>query len=402
MSHAPVSTVELLNSGLNLIQQALSIYSGNLRLILCNRRFGAMFNLPAELTQRGARFEDTLRFLAQNGEYGEISDVESFVVSRIKQALAFEPHYMERQRSNKRWISVEGGPLRQGGWITVYTDITEIKRQETILRARSDELSEELLSRSEELARTNRALEATINRLRETQMHLEAAETRVRLANETTPAHIARLDVNERYTYSNKRLPLAAANGADDIVGHHAEAVLGSEIYSEIAPALQAALSGEAKVVEFNAARENRHIRAAFTPETDPSGQVIGAYILSMEMGFAAEQAQAGPNASVAEFEGFRADFNALTLSTAEKPDEPLSLAESALLRCLLETPKQLVTRDAIRAGLKHGAEASDRAIDVRLSRLRAKLNDSPRQPKLIRTIYGAGYLFVGDVRWIA
>jgi hypothetical protein len=62
-------------------------------------------------------------------------------------ARAFEPHYMERARPNGRWISVEGAPLPQGGWVTVYTDITEIKYQER-LRARAEELSEQLLADS--------------------------------------------------------------------------------------------------------------------------------------------------------------------------------------------------------------------------------------------------------------
>ena len=50
------------------------------------------------------------------------------------------------------------------------------------------------------------------------------------------------------------------------------------------------------------------------------------------------------------------------------------------------------------------GGDASDsfdRAMDVRVSRLRTKLRDDPKNPKLIKTIYGAGYIFLGDVNWI-
>ena len=56
---------------------------------------------------------------------------------------------MERTRANGRTISVEGAPLPQGGWVTVYTDITEIKHQEALLRARSEELSDQLLTHAE-------------------------------------------------------------------------------------------------------------------------------------------------------------------------------------------------------------------------------------------------------------
>ena len=40
------------------------------------------------------------------------------------------------------------------------------------------------------------------------------------------------------------------------------------------------------------------------------------------------------------------------------------------------------------------------RALDVRISRLRQKLGDNPKTPKMIRTVYGAGYIFVGTVDW--
>jgi DNA-binding response OmpR family regulator len=39
-----------------------------------------------------------------------------------------------------------------------------------------------------------------------------------------------------------------------------------------------------------------------------------------------------------------------------------------------------------------------DRAIDVRVSRLRAKLQDPPRAPKIIKTIYGAGFILIAEL----
>ena len=57
-------------AGLNLIQQALSIYDSSLRLIVCNARFREMFDLPHEMAIPGAHFEDTIRHLVTRGEYG--------------------------------------------------------------------------------------------------------------------------------------------------------------------------------------------------------------------------------------------------------------------------------------------------------------------------------------------
>jgi DNA-binding winged helix-turn-helix (wHTH) protein/PAS domain-containing protein len=389
---------------LNLIQQALTIYSDDLKLIVANQRFRALFGLPPHLSEPGASFTDTIRYLAEIGEYGDVNDVQSFVEERAQQALTFEQHYLERKRSNGRWVSIEGGPLRQGGWVAVYTDITDIKRQEEMLRTRSDELSGRLLDRSEELARTNRALEATISRLHETQQHLEATEARVRLAAETTPAHIARLDLQERYTYSNQRLPLPASNGATDIIGHTAHDVLGAFIYQEIAPALHSAMAGKAKVVEFTVPNDGRCIRSAFTPDTSSTNAVTGAYVLSMDI--TATHSDLPPDgrgqsqSPVAQFGNWTVRFDLFELQPKAGGDAvTLTLAEAVLLRLFLSMPNRLLTREDIFNAPNIRLD-SVRALDVRISRLRQKLGDNAKLPKLIRTIYGAGYIFVGDVDW--
>jgi len=139
-------------AGLNLIAQALSIYDADLNLVVCNAPFHQMFTLPDTLVTPGATFDATIRHLATRGEYGTVEDIQSFVQERIDQARAFEPHYMERTRANGRTISVEGSPLPQGGWVTVYTDITATKYQEALLHARSDALSDQVLTHTEQLS----------------------------------------------------------------------------------------------------------------------------------------------------------------------------------------------------------------------------------------------------------
>jgi len=54
---------------------------------------------------------------------------------------------------------------------------------------------------------------------------------------------------------------------------------------------------------------------------------------------------------------------------------------------------------DQLREGLPENSDefAFDRAIDVRVSRLRSKLKDPSKNPKIIKTIYGAGYIFMTD-----
>ena len=279
MPQSTKDTREFTTAGLNLIAQALSIYDRDLRLVVSNLPFQRMFDLPDALVQPGARFEDTIRFLVERGEYGQVKDVEAFVQTRVDQARAFEPHYMERTRSNGRTISVEGSPLPQGGWVTVYTDITRTKRSEELLRARSEELSDQLLSHAEELSATNRQLAATITALEETKRQLTEAEARTRLTTEMMPAHIAHVDRDGRYTFSNRRLSSVIPGRPSDILGEHISDVLGPSAYDRIEPHLEKAYRGEASVFEFTDRHSSRRIRVAFTPEA--SG---GVYILSMDI----------------------------------------------------------------------------------------------------------------------
>jgi two-component system OmpR family response regulator len=60
-----------------------------------------------------------------------------------------------------------------------------------------------------------------------------------------------------------------------------------------------------------------------------------------------------------------------------------------------------LISRAFMQESLGGAAgESFDRAMDVRISRLRTKLKEDPKNPTLIKTIYGAGYIFLGDVTW--
>jgi DNA-binding response OmpR family regulator len=103
----------------------------------------------------------------------------------------------------------------------------------------------------------------------------------------------------------------------------------------------------------------------------------------------------------VAQFNGWTAYFDRYLLVDDAGREVPFSHAEGEVLRLFLEAPKRLITRARMQEVLGGAAgESFDRAMDVRISRLRTKLGEDPRNPRLIKTIYGAGYIFLGDVRW--
>jgi len=275
--------VSMIQTGLNLISQAISIYDHELKLVHANRRMQTMFQLPDELVQPGAYFGNLLRYVAERGEYGQLDDINAFVDEKVTLALAFEPHYFERTRANGTSISVEGCPLESGGWITVFTDITAIKRDEKTILSKADGLSQELLQRSEELAQTNRQMAASVRSLETTQQELIQSRERLELINRMTPAHIAHVNSDGTYTHSNGRLPSVIPFTQSDIVGRKFEQVLGIEVCKEVMPSFEKALNGESSVSEFKEESSGRFIRLAMTPDIDKNDRVRGAYILSTD-----------------------------------------------------------------------------------------------------------------------
>ncbi len=275
---------QMTRSGLNLIKQAISIYDGDLKLVVANRRFQDMFTLPEEFVEVGATFRETITYLAKRGEYGQIDDITTFIEERVAQAREFEPHYLERKRVNGTTISVEGSPLRQGGWVTVYTDITEIKHQEELLQIHSEGLSEKLLSRSNELAKINRELTASVTALEEAKRQLTESEERLKLTNSMTPAHIARVNRDGIYTYSNNKLDTVIPTRPKDIIGLSFEQAVGQEAFEKLNPKFQEALSGQSGYFELNLRDLGRYVRVAFTPDTNADSEVTGVYLLSMDV----------------------------------------------------------------------------------------------------------------------
>ncbi|MBW4706459.1 response regulator transcription factor [Roseobacter sp. YSTF-M11] len=104
----------------------------------------------------------------------------------------------------------------------------------------------------------------------------------------------------------------------------------------------------------------------------------------------------------IARFSGWRVFFDQYIMEDDDGQQTAFSHAEGEVLRLFLENPKRLISRAQMQDSLGGAAsESFDRAMDVRISRLRTKLRDDPKVPQLIKTIYGAGYIFLGDVEWL-
>ncbi len=100
----------------------------------------------------------------------------------------------------------------------------------------------------------------------------------------------------------------------------------------------------------------------------------------------------------VAEFAGWQFEVGTHRLVAPDGREDMLGVSEAQLLITLLEHPNHILSRDQLLAG--RDTSALDRSIDLRVSRLRRRLEENPQHPKIIKTVYGAGYLLAATVSW--
>jgi two-component system OmpR family response regulator len=104
-------------------------------------------------------------------------------------------------------------------------------------------------------------------------------------------------------------------------------------------------------------------------------------------------------NRPVLSFGRWRLDVTRRELRADDNTLIPLSLGEFDLLLAFAEHPQRVLTRDMLMDLARGESHAAfDRSIDVQVSRLRRKLEDSPKSPEVIRTIRNGGYILMVPV----
>ncbi len=105
---------------------------------------------------------------------------------------------------------------------------------------------------------------------------------------------------------------------------------------------------------------------------------------------------QAGPAQQTIQVGELVLDPQRMTVTLHGRPIE-VTAYEFSILRALAQRPGRVLSREQLLDLAKGSAELSfDRSIDVHVSRLRAKLGDDSRSPKILKTVRGVGYLLAG------
>jgi class 3 adenylate cyclase/PAS domain-containing protein len=196
---------------------ALAYTDDQLNIVFCNDRFKEMYIVPQELLQPGRPYADLLRYLAQNGYYGE-GDVDAMVARRVESLRNPSGKSFEDHAPDGRWFRILRRRVSSGGTVTVMTDITEQKAAERDLL--------EATRRTEEANRLitekNRTLEALYAEIRDKNRQLEEqaaqiAEWNARLETRVTEqvAQIGQMSKLTRFL-SPKVSDLIMSGDADD------------------------------------------------------------------------------------------------------------------------------------------------------------------------------------------
>ncbi|HTI87944.1 MAG TPA: PAS-domain containing protein [Alphaproteobacteria bacterium] len=119
------------------MSQGIAAWSADLRLSSFNRRYVELMRLPPGFLHRGIDYADVIRWLAEHGHYGPDTDPDECVRSRIETAKRGTEQRHVRHFADGHVLEVQRRPLPGGGFVSTFTDITEMKRAEEEVERKS-------------------------------------------------------------------------------------------------------------------------------------------------------------------------------------------------------------------------------------------------------------------------
>ncbi len=276
---------EMLGAGLDLLDQGVTVFDADLRMVAWNETFLRLLDFPESLAREGVSFEDFIRYNAERGDYGP-GDPARQIAERVARAKSFQPHVTERVRPNGQILSIRGFPLPYQGFITVYTDITGQRHSQEQIARHQAELEEHIRSRTEALTRANAELTAAVESNKAITAALQRSEQRLREITDAIPAAIAYFDNEWIYRYANKGYAEWFGWSAHEVEGRRIRDVIGQEVFAIVAPWVTRALAGERVSYEYAmTGRDGTPVQARSTLVPDiADGRVIGCYVHSVDV----------------------------------------------------------------------------------------------------------------------
>jgi two-component system, cell cycle sensor histidine kinase PleC len=201
-----------LRDAVETIPEAFVVWDAQNRLVLCNSNFQALHNLPDEAIEAGASYESVV-------EAGRKPVVRSKVTSegQVPGARTFEA-----QLDDGRWLHISERRTKDGGYVSVGTDITNIKRHEEKLM----ESEKRLMATVADLRKSQQELERQAEEVADLAAKYSEEKTRAEDANQAKSKFLANMS-------HELRTPLNAIIGFSEIMESGMFGPLGTDKYRE-------------------------------------------------------------------------------------------------------------------------------------------------------------------------
>jgi|GEM_PF-595644 len=152
----------LLQGTLENMGEGISVFDAQHRIVAWNERLIDLTGTPRSMFRIGTPLIDFIRYNAQRGEYGP-GDPEERTREAYRLATLAHPQRQARWRATGRYVELRRNPMPRGGFVTVYSDITERKRVEDALREAKDAAEAANRTKSGILANMSHELRTPLN-----------------------------------------------------------------------------------------------------------------------------------------------------------------------------------------------------------------------------------------------
>ena len=152
-SLAIVSRHELLRDTLQNIRQGICVFDESFRATLWNRRFIELLALPSERIVVGTTLHEMVRFNEARREYGDEGErYDTLLARQLDPTRRGQPDVYERRRPDGTVLEIATNPLPSGGFVAVYTDVSDRYRAAAALREANESLELRITERTHALS----------------------------------------------------------------------------------------------------------------------------------------------------------------------------------------------------------------------------------------------------------